>query len=131
MKKADTVKVDRGPRVALRLMKHLCISSIYVLDNANRLLGAVTAQDTVEAIESEKSLNDVIISDLPMISPEWSNDVTGRKDEITWISVYLIPAADVENFLEQIQQYEKGMKGMGWQFEATGPWPAYHFSNFS
>ncbi|QUG40106.1 glycine betaine/L-proline ABC transporter ATP-binding protein [Psychrobacillus sp. INOP01] len=70
MKKADTVKVDRGPRVALRLMKHLGISSIYVVDNANRLLGAVTAQDTVEAIESEKSLNDVIISDLPMISPD-------------------------------------------------------------
>lgn len=70
MKKADTVKVDRGPRVALRLMKHLGISSIYVVDNANRLLGAVTAQDTVEAIESEKSLNEVIISDLPMISPD-------------------------------------------------------------
>ena len=70
MKKADTVKADRGPRVALRLMKQLGISSIYVVDNANRLLGAVTAQDTVEAIESEKSLNDVIISDLPMISPD-------------------------------------------------------------
>ncbi|WP_419960682.1 quaternary amine ABC transporter ATP-binding protein [Psychrobacillus sp. BM2] len=70
MKKADTVKVDRGPRVALRLMKQLGISSIYVVDNANRLLGAVTAQDTVEAIESEKTLNDVIISDLPMIAPD-------------------------------------------------------------
>lgn len=70
MKKADTVKVDRGPRVALRLMKQLGISSIYVVDNANRLLGAVTAQDTVAAIESEKTLNDVIISDLPMILPD-------------------------------------------------------------
>lgn len=70
MKKADTVKVDRGPRVALRLMKQLGISSIYVVDNANRLLGAVTAQDTVAAIESEKSLKDVIISDLPMIPPD-------------------------------------------------------------
>lgn len=70
MKKADTVKVDRGPRVALRLMKQLGISSIYVVDNANRLLGAVTAQDTVEAIESEKTLNEVIISDLPMIPPD-------------------------------------------------------------
>ena len=83
MKKADTVKVDRGPRVALRLMKHLGISSIYVVDNANRLLGAVTAQDTVEAIESEKSLNDVIISDLPMISPdtvrrEWDGSLKQR-----------------------------------------------------
>ena len=70
MKKADTVKIDRGPRVALRLMKQLGISSIYVVDNANRLLGAVTAQDTLGAIESEKTLNDVLISDLPMISPD-------------------------------------------------------------
>ena len=61
----------------------------------------------------------------------WSNDVTGRKDEMTWNSVYLIPEADVEKFLEKIQQFESDMNGTGWQFEATGPWPAYHFSSFS
>lgn len=70
MKKADTVLVDRGPRVALRLMKDLGISSIYVVDKGNRLLGAITAQDALVAVESEKSLEDVIISDLPMVSPD-------------------------------------------------------------
>nr|WP_221887509.1 glycine betaine/L-proline ABC transporter ATP-binding protein [Psychrobacillus soli] len=70
MKKADTIQVDRGPRVALRLMKQLGISSIYVVDKSNRLMGAVTAQDAVAASETDKSLEDVIISNLPMITPD-------------------------------------------------------------
>ena len=54
MKKADTVQVDRGPRVALRLMERLRISSIYVVDKRGRLLGAVTAQDAVNATENNQ-----------------------------------------------------------------------------
>ncbi|WP_144510410.1 glycine betaine/L-proline ABC transporter ATP-binding protein [Bacillus sp. FJAT-22090] len=70
MKQADTVQIDRGPRVALRLMKQLGISSIYVVDKSNRLMGAVTAQDAATASETEKTLKDVLIKDLPMISPD-------------------------------------------------------------
>lgn len=65
------------------------------------------------------------------VKRNWSKDVTGRKENMTWNSVYLIPKEDVEAFLEQIQQYEKKMQETGWQFEASGPWPAYHFSSFS
>ena len=64
MKKADTVQIDRGPRVALRLMKTLRISSIYVVDKRGRLLGAVTAQDAVSATEKNQSLKEVLISDV-------------------------------------------------------------------
>ena len=67
MKKADTVQIDRGARVALRMMKKLGISSIYVVDKANRLLGAVTAQDASLAIEAGKTLEEIMITDLPMI----------------------------------------------------------------
>lgn len=70
MKKADTVLVDRGPRVALRLMKQLGISSIYVVDKSNRLMGAVTAQDAVSASEADKSLEQVIMTNLPMVSSD-------------------------------------------------------------
>ncbi|MCG7335659.1 glycine betaine/L-proline ABC transporter ATP-binding protein [Sporosarcina sp. ACRSM] len=70
MKKADTVQVDRGPRVALRLMKRLRISSIYVVDKGNRLLGAVTAQDAAEAADAGKTLNEVLNSDVPMFSAD-------------------------------------------------------------
>ena len=64
MKRADTVQVDRGPRVALRLMKTLGISSIYVVDKRGRLLGAVKAQDAVTATEKNQSLKEVLISDV-------------------------------------------------------------------
>lgn len=65
------------------------------------------------------------------VKRNWSKDVTGKNENMTWNSVYLIPKSDVEPFLEQIQQYEKDMKEMGWHLEASGPWPAYHFSSFS
>ncbi|KAB7708962.1 gas vesicle protein GvpL [Bacillus aerolatus] len=61
----------------------------------------------------------------------WGTDVTGRKDNMTWNGVYLIAESKVENFLEKIQQYEEEMRKTGWQFEVSGPWPAYHFSIFS
>lgn len=64
MKRADTVQIDRGPRVALRLMKQLRISSIYVVDKSGRLLGAVTAQDADNAAENNKSLEEVLITDV-------------------------------------------------------------------
>ncbi|WP_216667847.1 quaternary amine ABC transporter ATP-binding protein [Sporosarcina jiandibaonis] len=67
MKQADTVQVDRGPRVALRLMKRLRISSIYVVDKKGKLLGAVTAQEALNATENNQSLDEVLITDLPMI----------------------------------------------------------------
>ncbi|MEZ7170262.1 glycine betaine/L-proline ABC transporter ATP-binding protein [Sporosarcina sp. OR05] len=68
MKKADSVQLDRGPRVALRLMERLSISSIYVVDKGNRLLGAVTAQDAVQATDTGKSLDDVLVKDVLVTS---------------------------------------------------------------
>ncbi|MBB4823431.1 glycine betaine/proline transport system ATP-binding protein [Sporosarcina luteola] len=99
MKKADTVQVDRGPRVALRLMKQLRISSIYVVDKGNRLLGAVTAQDTVAATESGASLEEVLIKDVPTTSPDAV--LTELFDEV---STTPIPMAvvDERNHLEGI-----------------------------
>ncbi|WP_231688088.1 GvpL/GvpF family gas vesicle protein [Bacillus sp. FJAT-18017] len=66
-----------------------------------------------------------------IVKKTWGKDVTGRKDQMTWNSVYLVSKTKVEPFLEQIQQFEKDMKEKGWQFEATGPWPVYHFSSLS
>ncbi|QTD41012.1 glycine betaine/L-proline ABC transporter ATP-binding protein [Sporosarcina sp. Te-1] len=99
MKKADTVQVDRGPRVALRLMKQLRISSIYVVDKGNRLLGAVTAQDTVAASESGASLDEVLIKDVPTTSAD-----TVLTELFDTVSTTPIPMAvvDEQNHLEGI-----------------------------
>ncbi|MCG7346487.1 glycine betaine/L-proline ABC transporter ATP-binding protein [Sporosarcina sp. ACRSL] len=90
MKKADMVQVDRGARVALRLMKRQGISSIYVVDNGNQLLGAVTAQDALDATESGKTLESVLIKDIPTCSPD-----TVLTDLFDTVSTTPIPMAVV------------------------------------
>ena len=44
MKRAETVQIDKGARVALTLMKNLGISSIYAVDKKKHLLGVISAQ---------------------------------------------------------------------------------------
>ena len=65
------------------------------------------------------------------VKKNWNKDVTGKQENMTWNSVYLIAKPNVEAFLVEVQKYEKEMQETGWQFEVTGPWPAYHFSSFS
>ncbi|MHA6260076.1 quaternary amine ABC transporter ATP-binding protein [Sporosarcina sp. CAU 1771] len=99
MKQADTVQIDRGPLVALRLMKRLRISSIYVVDRRGQLLGAVTAQDAVDATEKDLTLEDVLIKDVIMI-PE-DSVLTDLFDKV---STATIPVAvvDAKNRLKGI-----------------------------
>ncbi|MHA6487934.1 glycine/proline betaine ABC transporter ATP-binding protein OpuAA [Bacillus cabrialesii] len=67
MKRAETVRVDKGPRVALTLMKNLGISSIYAVDKQNRLLGAVDAATAKKAAEDGSPLESVISKDIKTV----------------------------------------------------------------
>lgn len=60
MKRAETVRIDKGPRVALTLMKNLGISSIYAVDKQKKLLGVIYASDAKKAAESDLSLQDIL-----------------------------------------------------------------------
>ncbi len=91
MKRADTVQIDRGARIALRMMKKLGISSIYVVDKAKRLLGAITAQDASSAIETGKTLEEIMITDLPMLLPD-----TVLIDLFDIVSTTVIPVAVID-----------------------------------
>ncbi|GIN94935.1 glycine betaine transport ATP-binding protein OpuAA [Siminovitchia terrae] len=91
MKQAESVQLDRGPRVALRLMKHHGISSIYIVDKQNRLLGAVTAQDANKAFEQGKSLKDVLIENIPAVKVD-----TLLSDLFNLVSTASIPVAVVD-----------------------------------
>lgn len=70
MKHPERIRIDRGPRVALKLMQTAGISSIYVVDKDQKLLGAVTAQDAAEAAKSGKHLEEVMTRDLITVSPD-------------------------------------------------------------
>ncbi|HEX7064562.1 MAG TPA: GvpL/GvpF family gas vesicle protein [Bacillales bacterium] len=65
------------------------------------------------------------------VKKNWNKDVTGRKDQMSWNSVYLVPNARVEDFLKKINQLKEEWAGFGWKFEASGPWPAYHFASLT
>ncbi|WP_347552299.1 glycine betaine/L-proline ABC transporter ATP-binding protein ProV [Pseudalkalibacillus hwajinpoensis] len=70
MKRAETLRADRGPRVALQLMRDQKLSSLYIIDKKQKLLGAITADDAAKAIEAKKEIDDILITDLPSVTPD-------------------------------------------------------------
>ncbi len=51
MKRPEKIGADRGPRVALEIMRKQGYSSIFVVDRKQRLLGAITAEQARQAID--------------------------------------------------------------------------------
>lgn len=70
MKRAETVTPDRGPRVALQLMKDHGVSTIYVVDKKKKFLGILTANDASKAVKEEKSIEDVLTKEVSHVSPD-------------------------------------------------------------
>ncbi|UJF34141.1 quaternary amine ABC transporter ATP-binding protein [Paenibacillus hexagrammi] len=70
MRRPETVGLDRGPRVALQLMRENGISNLFVVDRGKKLLGVITAEDASEAMKSGKTLEDIVIRDVPTVAPE-------------------------------------------------------------
>lgn len=99
MKKPERIVVDRGPRVALKIMKDAGISSVYIVDNKQRLLGAVTAQDASDAVKNGKTLEDVMVRELQTVTPH-----TLIADMIEMVAQASLPVAvvDENNRLEGI-----------------------------
>ncbi|MCQ6558934.1 quaternary amine ABC transporter ATP-binding protein [Paenibacillus mendelii] len=69
MRKPETITLERGPRVALQLMRDSGVSSLYVMDKGMKLLGVVTAEDAAQAIKELKPLEAVMQVDVPTILP--------------------------------------------------------------
>lgn len=72
MKRAESVTVDRGPNVALRLMKENGVSTIYVVDKKQKLLGYVTADQAAKAAKENKGLEETLTTDIPTVHPDTS-----------------------------------------------------------
>ncbi|MEK8131006.1 glycine betaine/L-proline ABC transporter ATP-binding protein [Paenibacillus filicis] len=70
MRRPETIGLDRGPRVALQLMRESGISNLFVVDRGKKLLGVITAEDASAAVRDGKSLQDIVIADVPVVSPE-------------------------------------------------------------
>lgn len=89
MRRPETMVYDRGgPRVALELMRENGISNLFVVDNARRLIGVLTAEDTAQAIKENKGLDDIIVKEVPTVSEN-----TLLNDLFELVSVSRVPVA--------------------------------------
>ncbi|SDD93322.1 glycine betaine/proline transport system ATP-binding protein [Paenibacillus sp. UNCCL117] len=70
MRRPETIGIDRGPRVALQLMRESGISNLFVVDRGKKLLGVITAEDASAAVRDGRGLEDIVIADVPVVSPE-------------------------------------------------------------
>jgi glycine betaine/proline transport system ATP-binding protein len=92
MKRAEAVSLEKGPRVALQMMRDLGISSIYVVDRKKKLLGAITAADAKEAIDRNIGIIDILQADVSTVSPD-----TLLTDLFEKVSTATIPVAVVDH----------------------------------
>lgn len=67
MRKPATITLERGPRVALQLMKEQGVSSLYVTDKGKKLLGVITAELASAALKENLSIGDILIKEVPTI----------------------------------------------------------------
>ncbi|MGN7469611.1 quaternary amine ABC transporter ATP-binding protein [Brevibacillus sp. SAFN-007a] len=70
MKRAETITLDKGPRVALQMMRDRGVSSLYVVDKKKTLLGVLTADAVSEAKAQGKSLEGVLRTEVPKVGPQ-------------------------------------------------------------
>ncbi|NGM84730.1 glycine betaine/L-proline ABC transporter ATP-binding protein [Paenibacillus sp. 7124] len=70
MKQPEMIRPERGPRVALQLMRDSGVSSLYVADKEMKLLGVITADDAARALKEQKTISDVLRTEIPSVSPD-------------------------------------------------------------
>jgi glycine betaine/proline transport system ATP-binding protein len=92
MRRPETITLDRGPRVALELMRERGISNLFVIDRSKKLLGVITAEDTSAALKENRKLDDILITDGPQVAPE-----TVMNDLFEITSSAKVPLAVVDN----------------------------------
>jgi len=67
----DTVvSLQAGPRTAVHVMRHHGLSSVFVLEDQERVAGIVTVDDAVAAAERDLPLKDVLRQDFPRVAPD-------------------------------------------------------------
>lgn len=70
MRKPETITPERGPRVALQLMRERGVSSLYVTDKGYKLAGVLTAEDAAAAAKANQPIEDVLTTDVPKAAPD-------------------------------------------------------------
>jgi glycine betaine/proline transport system ATP-binding protein len=99
MKRPETIQLEKGARVALKVMKDNGISTVYIVDKQKRLIGAVTAADARDAVEKSLSLAEVLNKDITTVLQD-----TLLTDLFDDVSTATIPVAVID--------HDKRLKGI-------------------
>ncbi|MBJ7967715.1 MULTISPECIES: quaternary amine ABC transporter ATP-binding protein [Bacillus cereus group] len=67
MKRPETLLIDRGPRVALQIMKNASVSSVYVVNKKHEFLGVLTADNASKAVKRQVPIADLLVTDIPPV----------------------------------------------------------------
>lgn len=70
MRQPEMIRPERGPRVALQLMRDSGVSSLYVASNEMKLQGVLTAENALEALKENKSILEVMVREIPRVRPD-------------------------------------------------------------
>ncbi|KAB2334890.1 glycine betaine/L-proline ABC transporter ATP-binding protein [Cytobacillus depressus] len=70
MKRPEKISPDRGPRVALEIMRKQGYSSIFIVDRKQMLLGVLTAEQARQAIDQNQTISEVMTTDMPTVSED-------------------------------------------------------------
>ncbi|MGX1374280.1 glycine betaine/proline transport system ATP-binding protein [Priestia megaterium] len=109
MNRAESITVDRGPRVALKIMQEAGYSSIYVVDKKKTLLGVVTADDISRAIKQNKLTADVLDMDIPTVTTDTL--LENLYDKMV-ISRFPLPVVDENHRLRGIIKKERVIEAL-------------------
>ncbi|MDC0704210.1 quaternary amine ABC transporter ATP-binding protein [Priestia sp. AB] len=109
MNRAESITVDRGPRVALKIMQEAGYSSIYVVDKKKTLLGVVTADDISRAIKQDKLTADVLDTDIPTVTTDTL--LENLYDKMV-ISRFPLPVIDENHRLRGIIKKERVIEAL-------------------
>jgi glycine betaine/proline transport system ATP-binding protein len=109
MNRAESITVDRGPRVALKIMQEAGYSSIYVVDKKKTLLGVVTADDISRAIKQNKLTADVLDTDIPTVTTDTL--LENLYDKMV-ISRFPLPVVDENHRLRGIIKKERVIEAL-------------------
>lgn len=70
VKRAETVQIDKGARIALKIMRDHGISTVYVEDKQKKLVGAVTDVNASRAVEKNLPLIEVVTRDIKTVQTD-------------------------------------------------------------
>jgi glycine betaine/proline transport system ATP-binding protein len=99
MIRPEKIAVDRGPSVALEIMRKQGYSSIFVVDRKQKLLGAVTAEQARQAMSNNQSISEVMSTDIPTVKED---ELLGNLMDVMATSSLPISVIDDQNRIKGI-----------------------------